>query len=89
MRRADPFDVKKDNVSDEATRTGGLYVSVVEGMCVDTVGITQGGAVHHVDPGANGRNGTSVPNNVIEVLMNVPNLLHDVHGSIGDFGSNF
>ena len=59
-------------------------------MCVDcdTVCVAQDGVVHHFDPGVDGRNGTFVSDNVVEVPTNVPDLVHDVRGSIGDFISN-
>jgi len=90
VRCADPLDVRNDNVFDEVARTGGFHVSIVEGMCVDrdAVGIAQDGVVHHIDPGGNGRDGTFVPGNVVEIPTNIPNLLHDVRGSISDLISD-
>lgn len=67
-----------------------MYFSVVEGVGVDgdAIGVAQDGVFHHIDPGVNGRNGAFVPNGIVEVFSNIPNLLHDVLGSIGDFVSD-
>ena len=36
----------------------------------------------------NGRNGTSIPDDIVEVPANVPDLLHDVVGTVVDFVSD-
>ena len=58
------------------------------GVDGDAVSVTQDGIVHHLDPSVNGRNGTSVPDDVVEVPANVPNPLHDVHGVVVDLVSD-
>ena len=67
-----------------------MHLPIEEGVGVDgdTIGVAQDRVVHHVDPGVNGRNGAFVPNHIVEISTNVPNLLHDVLGSICDFVSD-
>ena len=67
-----------------------MDVSIEEGVCVDrdAVCVAQDGVVHHLDPGVDGRDGTFVPDDVVEVPTNVPNPLHDVRGTVVDFVSD-
>lgn len=74
-------------MSDEVTRVRRVYFSIIKGMSVYSyaIRIAQDGVLHRLDPGRNRRNGTFVPYNIMEMSTNVPNFLHDVLGSIGNF----
>ena len=67
-----------------------MYVPIVEGVGVDgdAIGFAEDGVVHHIYPGVNGRNGAFVPNGIVEAFADIPNLSHDVLGSICDFVSD-